>query len=207
MVYSPQTAAMNSDSRDREVISVKEAYPILVQLVIHAESISWNRFYNFLMANSILVLAWATIFAAQRDRAYSRAVLAAICLFGTTSGIAWAGLAVRGRRFLFDFVTLGQEIEATPPHWSASLNAVKPLSKAANLRDVQAFRWAGSLYLLVFGSLAFTFLYCVMLVASVGLSLAAAPLALIGGAIGAFSWRFRSELRSTATQRLGIKST
>lgn len=174
---------MSADLSNGEVVSAREAYPALVQLVIHAESITWNRFYNFLMANSILVLAWATVFASPgNDRIGSRVVLAAICVLGGASGIAWAGLAVRGRRFLFAFVSLGQSMEADPVHWAATLPAVKPLSIAADLRDTQAFRWAGSLYLLVCGSLAFTLLYSVMLVVSVGWGLAAGPLAVAGGA-------------------------
>jgi len=146
---------MNDDRKNGEVVSAKEVYPALVQLAIHAESITWNRFYNFLMANSILVLAWATIFASSlSDRPGPKTVLAAICILGGASGVAWAGLAVRGRKFLFDFVGLAQAIETAPAHWAGTLGAVEPLSTDANLRDTQPFRWAGSLYLLVYGSLS-----------------------------------------------------
>jgi hypothetical protein len=191
---------MNGDAHLEEV-TAKEAYPALVQLVIHAESITWNRFYNFLMGNSILVLAWATIFVSPASaKTEAKAVLAAICLLGAASGIAWAALAVRGRRFLFDFVTLGQMLETGQPNWASSLKAVKPLSKAADLRDNQAFRWAGSLYLLVLGSLAFSVLYSVMLIASVGWSWAAVPLVITLISIGWFWVAFRTALRSPATQ-------
>ena len=159
---------MENDAMDKG-ITAKEVYPALVQLVIHAESITWNRFYNFLMGNSILVLAWATIFVSAASKEVAgKSVLAAISLLGAASGVAWAALAVRGRRFLLDFVTLGRNLEAAPSSWPSELNSVKPLSTAEDLRDSQAFRWAGSFYLLIFGSLAFTLLYSIMLVASVG---------------------------------------
>jgi hypothetical protein len=175
---------MNDESQS---VSTNEAYLALVQLVIHAESISWNRFYNFLMANSILVLAWATISVSpDSGRPGRKIVLAAICVFGGASGIVWAGLGARGRCFVFDFVKLGQTIESDPSHWPENLGAVKPLSTAAHLRDTGAFRWTGSFYLLAYGSLAFTALYSVMLVVSVGWCMAAAPLAIFGVGILSF---------------------
>lgn len=42
----------------------KEAiYSSLIQLLIHLENTSWNRFYSLLMAKSILILALATLFS------------------------------------------------------------------------------------------------------------------------------------------------
>jgi hypothetical protein len=74
------------------MVSRGELYSALVQMVNNAESISWNRFYNFLMGNSILVLAWATIYASQDRSTLTSIVLSAICVFGAGSGIVWAAL-------------------------------------------------------------------------------------------------------------------
>ena len=46
-------------------MTLKEVYASLVQMTISAETVSWNRFYNFLMFNTILVLAWATIWVSK----------------------------------------------------------------------------------------------------------------------------------------------
>jgi hypothetical protein len=188
---------MNSHADAAARVTATEAYPALVQLVIHAESISWNRFYNFLMGNSILVLAWATIFVSRAACTVAgRSVLAAICMLGAASGVAWAALSFRGRRSLFVFLDLGQTLERGKPPWTSELGELTPLSTAANLRDKQAFGWAGSLYLLVIGSLAFSALYSVMLVASVGWTWAAVPLALTVIAVVWFGISFCSALRS-----------
>ena len=69
------------------MITDKELYPSLVQLRIHADSVTWNRFYNFLMFNSILVLAWATVYAAHPRPIGAWAVLVAFCFFGGLSGV------------------------------------------------------------------------------------------------------------------------
>jgi hypothetical protein len=184
---------MNTD-KEFSTLSVKEAYPSLIQLVIHAETITWNRFYNFLMANSILVLAWATLFASSKaDWLTGKVVLSAISLSGAVSGIAWAALSVRGRRFLFDFVSLGQLIEGGETLWPTSLKEVQPLTKAANLRDQQAFRWAGSLFVLVYGALAFTALYSILLVASIGWRSALFFLIPMAVAMTLFCWKLHKE--------------
>lgn len=74
-------------------VTAKEIYPVLVQLVIYAESITWNRFYNFLMGNSILILAWATIFVSPCSKGLGgKSVLVAISLLGAASGVAWAAI-------------------------------------------------------------------------------------------------------------------
>jgi hypothetical protein len=80
------------------MICRRDLHAALIQMVIHAESISWNRFYNFLMGNSILVLAWATIYGSQDRSILSSIVLSAICVFGASSGVAWAELGKRSRK-------------------------------------------------------------------------------------------------------------
>jgi hypothetical protein len=184
MSNQPDTAG---DCATKQLVTAKEAYLALVQLIIHAESTTWNRFYNFLMGNSILVVAWAALFASN-SKSDATPVLVTICLLGAFGGIAWAALAVRGRRNLNEFVELGKLIEAESSLWTTALAAVKPLSKAADLRETQAFPWAGSFYLLVFGSLAFSVLYSVMLIVSVEWIWAAAPIGAIGMAGVTLCW-------------------
>ena len=43
-------------------IGYEHIYDSYRELVIHSENISWGRFQNLLIINSILVVAWATLF-------------------------------------------------------------------------------------------------------------------------------------------------
>lgn len=63
-----------------EEITGKEIYSALVHLIIHAESITWNRFYNYLMGNSILVLAWTMVFASKVESVWVSFVMVLICV-------------------------------------------------------------------------------------------------------------------------------
>ena len=137
------------------MVTPQVLYPSLVQLIIHAEAISWNRFYNFLMFNTILILAWSTIYVAQSRPPGVVAVLATMTLLGTASGIAMAGLGVRGRRFLDEYVGLAEKIEADDKCWAPELQQYKPLTLTKECIKKFPHGWAGSRYLLTWGSVAF----------------------------------------------------
>ncbi|MBI2980620.1 MAG: hypothetical protein HYY41_07380 [Chloroflexi bacterium] len=150
-----------------EKISAREIYSVIVQLVVHAESISWDRFYNFLIANSILILSWATIFSSIKNSWSVTVVLLAICLLGAVSGICFEKLGIRGRGFLDRYIALGSQIEADSTNWPPELEGNKPLTETMNLRDNRLpYRWSGSRYVLRFGPLSFTILYIVLFVVS-----------------------------------------
>ena len=149
-----------------ETISAKEVYSALVQLVIHAESITWDRFNNFLMGNSILVLAWATIFVSTTDSRMTTFVLSAICILGVLSGPAWAALGARGRKYHDNYVKLASNIEIDPTCWPIELDKNRPSEKTKEIRDASPSRWSSSRFLLQAGPWCFTALYIVLLVAS-----------------------------------------
>jgi hypothetical protein len=150
------------------MMSAKEVYAALVELVIHSESISWNRFYNFLMGNSILVLAWATIFANCNCKgSVVNVVLVAICVLGGLSGVAWAALGWRGRTFLHEYLALADRMEGDNTCWPPGLQKYKPFGLTLEVGDTGVQPWARSRPILVVGPLLFTFLYVVLLVASI----------------------------------------
>jgi hypothetical protein len=149
-----------------ETISAKEVYSALVQLVIHAESITWNRFNNFLMGNSILVLAWATIFVSTTDSCMTPFVLSAICILGVLSGPAWAALGTRGRKYLDKYVELAYSMETDSTCWPDELDKHKPFAQTKESRDASRKGWSTSYFLLQAGPWCFTILYIVLLVAS-----------------------------------------
>jgi hypothetical protein len=149
-----------------EKISAKEVYSALVQLVIHAESITWDRFNNFLMGNSILVLAWATIFVSTTDSRMTTFVLSAICILGVLIGPAWAALGVRGSKYHEKYVDLASNMEKNSTCWPDELDKHKPFAQTEDIRDASRKHWSTSYFLLQAGPWCFTILYIVLLVAS-----------------------------------------
>jgi len=141
------------------MVTAQTLHPSLVQLVIHAEATSWNRFYNFLMFNTILILAWSTIYVAQNRPAGAAAILATMTVLGAVSGIAMAALGVRGRKFLDEYVDLAVKIEADDKCWPEVLAQYKPLTLTKDRIAKFPFGWAGSRYLLTWGPLALTGFY------------------------------------------------
>jgi hypothetical protein len=94
------------------VITDKDIYISLPPLISNAEQISWNRLYNFLVANSILILAWSAVYAAELPTSLlTTGLLVAICVVGFLTSIFWFGLGIRGRGFLNALVCWGKKIE------------------------------------------------------------------------------------------------
>jgi hypothetical protein len=76
-------------------------YDSFRELVIHSENVSWNRFQNLLIINSVLVVAWATLFGSPSAALFSAKIaMSAISLFGMFIGVAWAFLGKRSRQYL-----------------------------------------------------------------------------------------------------------
>lgn len=142
-----------------------ELYASLVQMIIHAENITWNRFYNFLVFNTILVLSWATVWIANSPQSRT-VVLVAICILGGLSGIFWGALGYRGRTFLNEYMKMAAEFEADLAVWPNNIERYRHATRALALRDSLSYSWAGSRVLLISGPLSFTVLYVVMLVVS-----------------------------------------
>ena len=63
-------------------------YPALVQLAAHGQENKSITLYNFSMFNTILVLAWATVFV-NTDAVLEAVVSTAICILGAVSCFAW----------------------------------------------------------------------------------------------------------------------
>ena len=133
---------------------------------MNAETVSWNRFYNFLMFNTILVLAWATVWVGTASPALKAVILVAICVLGCVSGIFWAALGYRGRAFLYEYAKMAADLEAESTLWLADIQKYKPLTRTIELRDSLSFGWAGSRVVLIAGPLGFSVLYGIMLCVS-----------------------------------------
>jgi hypothetical protein len=67
--------------------------------VRHAETIAQTRFNNFLVADSLLLLAWATVFSAEGQRPDSRLVLIVLAALSAVLGLLWMVLGTRQNKF------------------------------------------------------------------------------------------------------------
>lgn len=119
-----------------------DPYSAIVQFLIHAEQISWNRFNNFLLGNSFLILAWAAIYDFKGD-AYSGIitfVLITICVIGGFTGILFAFLGYRGREFLKEYKEMGAKIEADVTLWPEKFREHKVFTESQFLTQNIPFK-------------------------------------------------------------------
>lgn len=147
-------------------ISTRELYAAVVQLVIHAETISWSRFNNFLVGGTILIIAWATIFSSNQHSIGSKVTLSAICIVGIFTCIAWSSLGSRSRKYLDEYYSQGEAIEKQEEFWEANVpNELKPFMKTSGIRP-EASCYSSSSFLLEYVPWAFAALYAFMFIAS-----------------------------------------
>jgi hypothetical protein len=78
---------------------IRQAVSLASAFVRHAETIAQTRFNNFLVADSLLLLAWATLFSGERP---SGTRLALFTLAGLSAVLSffWIILGTRQRKFL-----------------------------------------------------------------------------------------------------------
>jgi hypothetical protein len=91
-------------------IEYRDVYETYCKLLMHSEVITWQRFHFFLVINSVLLLAWVTLFRDARTLA-GTLVMTAIPTIGALAAIAWADLGDRGRKYLDAFKEKAKRIE------------------------------------------------------------------------------------------------
>lgn len=138
--------------------SHQDKYGAIVQLVIHAENISWSRFNNFLVAATVFVIAWATIYSAELDFCAARFIQAFICLLGFFGGIAWAFLGWRSRDYVDMYFDLGRRVENGKDISEIKLFQRPPCTLPCN------FKLISSRFLLTAVPIVFAVLYLAMFV-------------------------------------------
>ncbi len=92
----------------------KEAYASqnANQYLLHSEQVRWGLLYYYLVANSVLVLAWAAVFAARPGtsallgQATGLFVLELLCFLGFMLGLIWWRL----QEHFYEFVKVYEEI-------------------------------------------------------------------------------------------------
>jgi len=137
------------------------AYSAWVTFAQHAEATSWNRFYDFLMFNTILILAWSTIYSQTNCPGCSAIVMALMAFVGLISGPVWSALGYRGRKYVDLFLEGGAAIDQDAGH------GCQVCKRSLETRNEFGWRLFSSRYILTIAPLVLSALYFVLLIASV----------------------------------------
>jgi hypothetical protein len=149
------------------MIANKDVYATLTQMIVQVENISWNRFYNFLMGSSILVLAWGTLYASDHKGWYVKLVLVLLCLVGCASGPPWAKMGVRARNHLEVLFEMACALESHHAVWEPDVRmSDRPFSAIAPARK-EAEWYSKNVFILRAVPWAFSILNLSMLLASI----------------------------------------
>lgn len=93
---------------------VEALYAAGSQQWIHAEQMRWTILYNFLVGNTILLVAWSTLFVALVAGGRSvglNIVLLGFCGVGMAGSVVWAFLELRANRFAERYFEAGLTLE------------------------------------------------------------------------------------------------
>lgn len=91
--------------------SVTEVYDTLTALVLHSETVRWTRVNTLLAVDSILLAAWAGLFAGTGSFAGKETLLVLLCVPGIILGGLFARMGWRSSKYMDDFHDAAQEIE------------------------------------------------------------------------------------------------
>jgi hypothetical protein len=116
-------------------------YSAISQHWVHSEQIRWTLLSNFLMGNSILLVAWATIFVGSNTPpVWARtSVLVVFASAGLVLSFAWIGIVLRSGKFRDMYAKLGSKAEGQPPPVGApftSAEAVRLAKRCSTSRSV-----------------------------------------------------------------------
>jgi hypothetical protein len=100
------TAAATEEQRNRLLV----AYDAINRHWVHAEDERWSILSNFLLASTILLLAWAAVFAAPGSPA-RRLILSLVALVGLAITVLWLTIASRVSVFIDLYTRLGEDVE------------------------------------------------------------------------------------------------
>ncbi len=93
---------------DRDVIST--LYEVLAQHWAHAEQLRWTLLYNYSMASTILLLAWAAVFVSKACGG-KRVILLAFSIAGLLVSVLWLVLQYRANGFVHMYEVAAMETE------------------------------------------------------------------------------------------------
>lgn len=112
------------------------------------------------MFNSILVVAWATVFCQKELPLWGTTSLKVFCIVGMLTGVTWMGLGYRGREYGTYFLSQAARFEDSLPEYCRVCN------KGLETRNEFWFPWAGSYLHLIGWPFLFIALHVVLLALS-----------------------------------------
>lgn len=111
-----------TDAKDRSVTvaaqpapSATEVYDMLATLALHSETMRWTRVNTLLAVDSILLAAWAGLFAGTDPFVGKETLLALLCVPGVILGVLFASLGWRSSEYMDDFHYAAHEMEKQFP--------------------------------------------------------------------------------------------
>src|SRR6267142_1011966 len=78
---------------------------------IHAEQVRWTLLYNYLMASTVLLLAWTAVLASTLPNQTKLIVLSALAGGGLSVSLLWIALGLRASGFVDTYRTTGHVLE------------------------------------------------------------------------------------------------
>lgn len=147
-------------------IEASTIYSVIAGLLTHSEQISWNRFNLYILFNSMIFIAWTSMYSATNVDCFSLLIMVLISLLGIIGGVAFSCLGYRGRKFVDACLEAGARLENTRI-WPTELPAeTKIFKRLRNIRDTIPFGFAGSRYILVYGPIVLLVVFLVMMAAT-----------------------------------------
>ena len=100
---------MTNNDNSLEENSFITSYQAVNQHWTHAEQERWSILYNFLMASTILLLAWSAIYASENS--WKWIALISFSFVGFLTSIMWLMIGARVNKFIKRYGELGEKIE------------------------------------------------------------------------------------------------
>jgi hypothetical protein len=162
---NPSFVGITAMSQDTKLVTY---YQAASQHWAHAEQIRWTLLYNYLMGSSILLIAWAAVFAGAVTSG-RLAVLFLLSFVGFLLSVAWAGLGWRGSTFVSVYAKLGNDLEDLIDRAGGQSGVPGPFGVAGNhRRDLKApVAWAESRVIVIGVPLVFAVAYLALLGVSI----------------------------------------
>jgi len=111
-IWCPKNSARNKISFPYGMPSPDpNDYSDIVQLIIHSDNLNWQRFYYFLVFNSILFLAWVGLHSSVFLELHKLLLLVLFPLIGLIVGFIWIPAARRGIAFQNYYMAWARYIE------------------------------------------------------------------------------------------------
>jgi hypothetical protein len=120
---------MSTQHSEPKEDGIRAVYDAVNKHWSHAEQLRWSILYNFLTANSILVVAWAAIYS---QKSTEKTILITLPVVGFIMSILWCLLEHRANTFVKGYGELGGEVEKQLP---LGLGHLGPFKRGEEIRE------------------------------------------------------------------------